>query len=70
MTRLAAPVADRRVGPMVAGIVPDVGGPNLPSGGPATPIGGRPAARVSDLAVGPPGVITFTCAMRPERAAR
>lgn len=45
--------------PMVTGVVPHVGGPVLPPGGPTVFIGGLPAARVTDLCIcsGPPDTI-------------
>jgi uncharacterized Zn-binding protein involved in type VI secretion len=44
---------------MVTGIIPHVGGPVTASGASAVLIGGRPAARLSDMAVclGPPDTI-------------
>jgi uncharacterized Zn-binding protein involved in type VI secretion len=57
----AARVGDMHVCPMVAGLVPHVGGPILPPGGLPVLIGGMPAARVGDMAVcvGPPDVIAL-----------
>ena len=45
--------------PLVTGVVPHVGGPVLPPGGPTVLIGGMPAARVGDLltCTGPPDSI-------------
>jgi uncharacterized Zn-binding protein involved in type VI secretion len=59
MGQPAALVGDMHTCPMVTGVVPHVGGPILPPGAPTVLIGGRPAARVSDMAtcVGPPDVI-------------
>jgi len=59
MPQPAARVGDMHVCPMVTGLVPHVGGPILPPGGPTVLIGGQPAARMGDLAtcVGPPDVI-------------
>lgn len=55
----AARVSDMHVCPMVNGVVPHVGGPILPPGGPTVFIGGMPAARVTDLCIctGPPDSI-------------
>ena len=55
----AARIADMHVCPMVTGVVPHVGGPILPAGGPTVLIGSLPAARVGDMAtcVGPPDSI-------------
>jgi uncharacterized Zn-binding protein involved in type VI secretion len=71
----AACVADMHVCPMVTGLVPHVGGPILPPGGLTVLIGGRPAARVGDMAtcVGPPDVIalgSFTVFIAGQPAAR
>jgi uncharacterized Zn-binding protein involved in type VI secretion len=55
----AARISDMHVCPMVAGIVPHVGGPILPPGAITVLIGGLPAARVGDMCVcvGPPDSI-------------
>jgi uncharacterized Zn-binding protein involved in type VI secretion len=55
----AARITDMHVCPMVTGVVPHVGGPVLPPGGPTVFIGGLPAARVTDLCIcsGPPDTI-------------
>jgi uncharacterized Zn-binding protein involved in type VI secretion len=55
----ASRVSDMHVCPMVTGVVPHVGGPVLPPGGPTVIIGGMPAARVGDMCVcvGPPDTI-------------
>lgn len=71
----AACVADMHICPMVTGLVPHVGGPILPPGGLTVLIGGRPAARVGDMAtcVGPPDVIalgSFTVLIAGQPAAR
>ncbi len=71
----AARVTDMHTCPMVTGTVPHVGGPILPPGGLPVLIGGRPAARVSDLCVcaGGPDVIakgSFTVLIRGLPAAR
>ena len=57
----AARITDMHVCPMLTVLVPHVGGPILPPGGPTVLIGGLPAARVSDTAVcvGPPDVIAL-----------
>ncbi len=61
MGQPAARVSDMHVCPMVTVLVPHVGGPILPPGGPTVLIGGLPAARVGDMAtcVGPPDVIAL-----------
>jgi len=45
--------------PMVTGVVPHVGGPVIPPGGPTVMIAGMPAARVGDqlTCTGPPDTI-------------
>ena len=48
----AARVTDMHVCPMVTVLVPHVGGPILPPGGPPVLIGGMPAARMGDMAHG------------------
>lgn len=57
----AACVGDMHVCPMVTGVMPHVGGPLMPPGGVTVLIGGRPAARVGDMAmcVGPPDVVAL-----------
>lgn len=57
----AARVGDMHVCPMVAGVVPHVGGPILPPGGLPVLIGGLPAARATDLitCTGPPDMIAM-----------
>jgi uncharacterized Zn-binding protein involved in type VI secretion len=54
----AATMGDMHVCPMVTAVVPHVGGP-IVTGAANVLIGGRPAARVTDLAVcvGPPDMI-------------
>jgi uncharacterized Zn-binding protein involved in type VI secretion len=71
----AARITDMHVCPMVTGVVPHVGGPILPPGGPTVLIGGLPAARVGDMCVcvGPPDVIalgSFTVLILGQPAAR
>jgi uncharacterized Zn-binding protein involved in type VI secretion len=75
MGQPAARVEDMHVCPMVAGVVPHVGGPVLPPGCPTVLIGSQPAARVGDLAtcVGPPDAIamgSFTVLIGGQPAAR
>lgn len=55
----ASCVGDMHVCPMVTGVVPHVGGPIMPPCDVTVLIGGRPAARMSDMCtcVGPPDVI-------------
>jgi uncharacterized Zn-binding protein involved in type VI secretion len=57
----AARITDMHTCPMVTGIVPHVGGPILPPGGPTVLIGGLPAARAGDMCtcVGPPDTIAM-----------
>ena len=57
----AACVGDMHVCPMVTVLVPHVGGPLMPPGGMTVLIGGRPAARIGDMAmcVGPPDVVAM-----------
>lgn len=57
----AAVVGDIVTCPMFDGPKPHVGGPILPPGAPTVLIGGRPAARATDMntCVGPPGVIAM-----------
>ena len=57
----AARVGDMHVCPLVTVLVPHVGGPILPPGCITVLIGGMPAARVTDMAVGvgPPDVIVL-----------
>lgn len=57
----AARISDMHVCPMVAGVVPHVGGPVSGPCAPTVLIGSLPAARVSDMAVcvGPPDVIAM-----------
>ncbi len=59
MGQPAALVGDVHTCPMFDGPKPHVGGPILPPGCPTVLIGGKPAARVGDMAtcVGPPDTI-------------
>lgn len=63
MPQPAARVSDLHVCPMVTGVVPHVGGPIAPPGGPPVLIGGIMAARVGDLPVcsGGPHPIVLGC---------
>ena len=55
----AARVGDMHTCPIVTGVVPHVGGPVIPPGGPTVMIAGMPAARVGDMltCTGPPDTI-------------
>ncbi|MGC1272728.1 MAG: PAAR domain-containing protein [Planctomycetaceae bacterium] len=55
----AARITDMHTCPMWTGVVPHVGGPIMPPGGPTVLIGGMPAARMGDMVtcVGPPDTI-------------
>src|SRR2546426_1805141 len=60
MSLPASSVPSFHVCPMVDGVKPHVGGPVVPPGAAQVWIGGKPAARVADIAActGPPDVIT------------
>ena len=61
MGQPAARITDMHVCPMVTGVVPHVGGPNLPGSNVTVLIGGMPAVRMTDMqtCVGPPDVIVL-----------